>query len=266
MRAAICKAFDGPDAVTLEEVDDPVAGSDEVVVTVGAAALNFFDTLLVRNRYQYKPELPFSPCAEMAGTVESVGPGVNGFSAGDRVVAYLKWGCAREKVVAPVEQLVKVPDAVDDVVASGLIVTYGTAMHGLKDRGNLQPGETVAVLGASGGAGLAAVEVAKRLGARVIAVASSEEKLAVCKAHGADDLLNYSQGDLKQDLKDFTDGRGVDVVYDCVGGPYAEPAVRAMAWGGRFLVIGFAAGEVPKIPLNLALLKGCALVGVFWGA
>jgi len=265
MKAAVCKTFDGPDAVVLDDVEDPVAGAGEVVVRVGAAALNFFDTLLTRNKYQYKPGLPFSPCAEMAGTIESLGAGVSDFAVGDRVVAYLGWGCAREKVVAPVEQLVRVPDAVDDVVASGLIVTYGTAMHGLKDRGQVQPGETVAVTGASGGAGLAAVEVAKRLGARVIAVASSDEKLAICKAHGADELLNYSAGDLKQNLKDLTDGKGVDVVYDCVGGPHAEPCVRAMAWGGRFLVIGFAAGEVPKIPLNLALLKGCSLVGVFWG-
>lgn len=266
MRAALCKAFDGPDAVTLEEIEAPSAGAGEVVVNVGAAALNFFDTLLVRDRYQYKPGLPFSPCAEMAGTIESVGEGIADFAPGDRVVAYLGWGCAREKIVAPVEQLVRIPAGVDDIVASGLIVTYGTAMHGLKDRGHVQPGETVAVLGASGGAGLAAVEVAKRLGAHVIAVASSPEKLEICKQHGADQLLDYSSGDLKQALKDMTDGKGVDVVYDCVGGPHAEPAVRAMAWGGRFLVIGFAAGEVPKIPLNLVLLKGCSLVGVFWGS
>jgi len=265
MKAAVCKAFDGPDAVVLEEVEDPHAGSGEVIVAVGAAALNFFDTLLVYDRYQHKPDLPFSPCAEMAGTIVSVGAGVTDFVPGERVAAYLGWGCAREKIVVPVDQLVRIPDGVDDVVAAGLNVTYGTAMHGLKDRGQVQPGETVAVLGASGGAGLAAVEISKRLGARVIAVASSDEKLAICKMHGADDLLGYSSGDLKQNLKDLTEGRGVDVVYDCVGGPYAEPAVRAMAWGGRFLVIGFAAGEVPRIPLNLVLLKGCALIGVFWG-
>ncbi|MEO0619671.1 MAG: NADPH:quinone oxidoreductase family protein, partial [Pseudomonadota bacterium] len=173
--------------------------------------------------------------------------------------------CARAQVVVAAEQLVKVPDAVDDVTACGLVVTYGTAIHGLKDRGKVQPGETVAVLGASGGAGLAAVEVSKRLGARVIAAASSAEKLAVCKASGADVLVNYAEDDLRDQLKAATDGQGVDVVYDCVGGPFAEPAVRAMAWGGRFLVIGFAAGDVPKIPLNLPLLKGCSLVGVFWG-
>ncbi|MEL7543192.1 MAG: NADPH:quinone oxidoreductase family protein, partial [Pseudomonadota bacterium] len=167
--------------------------------------------------------------------------------------------------VVAAEQLVKVPDAVDDITACGLVVTYGTAIHGLKDRGQVQPGETVAVLGASGGAGLAAVEVSKRLGARVIAAASSPEKLAVCAASGADVLVNYAEDNLRDALKAATDGKGVDVVYDCVGGPYAEPAVRAMAWGGRFLVIGFAAGDVPKIPLNLPLLKSCALVGVFWG-
>jgi NADPH2:quinone reductase len=266
MKAAVCKAFDGPDAVVLEEVEDPQPGPGEVIVRVGGAGLNFFDTLLVRDRYQFKPELPFSPCAEMAGVIENLGDGVTGFTVGDRVLAYLGWGCAREKVAVPVEQLVRVPDGVSDIVASGLSVTYGTAMHGLRDRGQVQPGETVAVLGASGGAGLAAVEISKRLGARVIAVASSKEKLAICEKHGADVLLNYASGDLKQDLKDLTDGRGVDVVYDCVGGPYTEPAVRAMAWGGRHLVIGFAAGEVPKIPLNLTLLKGCALIGVFWGS
>ncbi|MEL6422260.1 MAG: NADPH:quinone oxidoreductase family protein [Pseudomonadota bacterium] len=265
MKAALCTTFDGIDAIEIGDIDTPQPGPGEVRVDVAACALNFFDTLIVRNRYQYKPELPFSPSAEMAGVVSAVGEGVEGFAVGDRVCAYLCYGCARGQVIAPVDTLVKVPDAVSDAHAAGLIVTYGTAMHGLKDRGQVAHGETVAVLGASGGAGLAAIEVAKRLGARVIAAASSADKLEICRAAGADVLVDYAEEDLRDALKAASDGRGVDVVYDCVGGPYAEPAVRATAWGGRFLVIGFAAGEVPKIPLNLPLLKGCSLVGVFWG-
>lgn len=265
MRAALCKSYDEPVQIEVEDVPVPVAGTGEVVVRVGAAALNFFDTLIVRNKYQFKPELPFSPAAEVAGVIESLGPGVIGFTPGQRVLAYIGWGGAREKIVAPAQALVPLPDGVSDAVAAGLSVTYGTALHGLKDRGRLRAGETLAVLGASGGAGLAAVEAGALLGARVIAVASSEDKLAVCKAHGATEGINYSTTDVKEALKALTNGKGVDVVYDCVGGSHAELALRAMAWGGRFLVVGFAAGEIPRIPLNLVLLKGISLVGVFWG-
>jgi len=265
MRALLCKNLEGPAALELADIPEPGPGPGEVVVSVRAAALNYFDTLITRGRYQHKPELPFSPSGEVAGVVASVGAGVTGFAPGDRVAAYLGWGGAREQIAVPAEKLVPVPDGVSDEVASGIAITYGTALHGLRDRAELKPDETVAVLGASGGAGLAAVEIAKLMGARVIAVASTEEKLAICRDHGADDTLCYADTDLKAGLRELTGGKGVDVVYDCVGGPYAEPAIRATAWRGRFLVVGFASGEIPSLPLNLLLLKGCAALGVFWG-
>ncbi len=265
MKAALCKSLDGPDGVAIEELPVPVPGSGQALVAVEAAALNFFDTLVTRGKYQAKPDLPFSPAAEIAGLVEAVGPEVSGVAVGDRVMAYLGWGGAREKVVVFAESLVPIPTGVSAEVAAGLSVTYGTAIHGLKDRGQLRAGETVAVLGAAGGAGLAAIEIAKLLDARVIAVASSAEKLDVCRAHGADELLNYSERDLKSALREMTEGKGVDVVYDCVGGDASEAALRATAWQGRFLVVGFASGDIPKIPLNLFLVKGAAAIGVFWG-
>lgn len=265
MKAILCKTLDGPDSLVLEDIADPVAGPGEVVIKVKAAALNFFDTLVTRGKYQKKPPLPFSPSGEVAGTVETLGDGVVGLDMGQRVTAYVAWGGAREKVVVPADAVIPTPDNVTDIVASGVSVTYGTAIHGLKDRARVQANEWVAVTGASGGAGLAAIEIAKQLGARVIAVASSADKLEICRQHGADVLVNYSDGDLKDKLKAATDGNGVDVVYDCVGGEYAEPAVRALAWEGRFLVVGFAAGDIPKLPLNLLLVKGAAAIGVFWG-
>lgn len=265
MRALLCKSLDGPAALELAELPDPAVAKGQVIVAVRAAALNFFDTLITRGKYQHKPDLPFSPSGEIAGVVEAVGEGVNGFAPGDRVAAYLGWGGAREKISVTAEHLVRIPDGVSFQTASGVAITYGTALHGLRDRATVRHGETVAVLGASGGAGLAAVEIAKLLGARVIAVASSAEKLEICRQHGADETLCYAETDLKAGLRALTDGVGVNVVYDCVGGPYAEPAIRAMAWEGRFLVVGFAAGEIPRLPLNLLLLKGCAALGVFWG-
>ncbi len=265
MKAVLCKTLDGPDGLVLEDIAEPSAGPGEVVIKVKAAALNFFDTLVTRGKYQKKPPLPFSPSGEVAGIVDTLGADVIGLEKGQRVAAYVAWGGAREKVVVPAEAVIPIPDNVSDEIASGVSVTYGTAIHGLKDRGRVCANEWVAVLGASGGAGLAAVEIAKLLGARVIAVASSADKLEICRKHGADVLINYSEGDLKDALKAATDGNGVDVVYDCVGGDFAEPAVRALAWGGRFLVIGFAAGGIPKLPLNLLLLKGADAIGVFWG-
>lgn len=264
MKAALCKSLDGPEAVVIEEIADPVPGQGEVVVRVRAAALNFFDTLITRGKYQTKPELPFSPSGEIAGVVERLGPGVMSVKVGDRVAASVGYGGARERIALPAASLIPIPAAVSDIVASAISVTFGTAIHGLKDRGRVKPGETVAVLGASGGAGQAAVEIAKLLGARVIAAASGD-KADVCRALGADEVVDYDSGDLKQTLRDLTGGCGVDVVYDCVGGKYAEPAVRALAWEGRFLVVGFAAGEIPKLPLNLLLLKGADAIGVFWG-
>lgn len=265
MKAALCKSLDGPGAIVIEEIAEPTAAAGEVVVRVRAAALNFLDTLITRGKYQFKPELPFSPAAEIAGVVEAVGDGVTDLEVGQRVCGYIAWNGAREQVAVPAKLMIPIPDGVTDAAAAGVSVTYGTAMHGLKDRGNLKTGESVAVLGASGGAGLAAVEIAKLMGARVIAVASSSEKLAVCRDHGADDLLDYAATDLKTGLRDLTGGKGVDVVYDCVGGDHSEAALRSIAWGGRLLVIGFAAGAIPKIPLNLYLLKNAAAIGVFWG-
>ena len=266
MKAVLCKAFGGPETLVVEEIEEPSPGPGEVVIDVHAAALNFFDTLVIRNKYQYKPPMPFSPSAEVAGTVASLGPGVDEFEVGDRVLALVRWNGCRERTVSPVSAVVRIPDSVSDVIASGVSVTYGTAIHGLKDRANLQPGEVLVVLGASGGAGLAAVEIGALMGAHVIAVASSPDKLDLCLEHGASAGIDYDEADLKDSIKSLSDGRGADVVYDCVGGDLTEPTLRATAWEGRYLVVGFAAGNIPRPPLNLVLLKGCSMVGVFWGA
>jgi len=266
MKAILCTRFGGPDDLEFKDLPDPAPGAGEVVVAVKSAALNFFDTLIIAGKYQVKPPFPFSPAAEFAGVVESVGAGVTGLSAGDRVLGYGGFGAAREKVQIAAQRVVKIPDALDFDRAAGVTVIYGTTLHALKDRARLKSGETLAVLGASGGTGLAAIEIGKLMGARVIACASSDDKLAFCRERGADDTINYAKEDVKEGLRRVTGGKGVDVIYDPVGGPYAEAALRSIAWGGRFLVIGFAAGEIPKIPLNLALLKGCDIVGVFWGA
>jgi NADPH:quinone reductase len=265
MKAILCSRFGGPDDLELTDIPDPVAGAGEAVVAVRAAALNFFDTLLIAGKYQHKPPFPFSPSSEFAGVVDSVGPGVAGFAPGDRVVGWMGSGAARERVVIKAERLAKLPESLDFDRAAGLTVTYGTTIYALKDRAQLRPGETLAVLGAAGGTGLAAIELGKLMGARVIACASSADKLDFARRHGADETVNYAAEDLKEALRRVTDGRGVDVVYDPVGGVYAEAAIRSIAWGGRFLVIGFAAGEIPKLPLNLVLLKGCDVRGVFWG-
>lgn len=265
MKAILCKAFGGPETLVMEDLPEPEPGPDEVVIRVSAAALNFFDTLMLRNKYQFKPELPFSPGAEVAGRIEKLGNAVEGFNKDGRVLAFIRCNGCRELALAKAIDVIPVPGNVADTAAASLTVTYGTALHGLKDRGRLKQGESLAVLGASGGAGLAAVQTGKLLGARVIAAASSAEKLAICREHGADELINYREQDLREALRQVTGGRGADVIYDCVGGPHAEPALRSIAWEGRFLVIGFAAGDIPRIPLNLALLKGCDIVGVFWG-
>jgi NADPH:quinone reductase len=265
MKAALCSTLDGPSAIMIADIAMPEPGPGEVRVRVRAVALNFLDTLITRGKYQYKPALPFSPGGEIAGLVDAVGAGVTTWKPGQRVCGYIGWGGAREYAIVKAEALIAIPESVSDEAASGVSVTYGTAMHGLADRGRLQPGETVAVLGASGGAGLAAVEIAKLMGARVIAAASSADKLAVCTAHGADAVVNYASGDLKQMLRDAAGGPGPDVIYDCVGGDYAEPALRSINWMGRYLVVGFAGGHIPKIPLNLLLLKSCDIAGVFWG-
>ena len=265
MKAVLCTQFGGPETLEMADIESPVAGPGEVVVAVRAAGLNFFDTLIIQNKYQFKPDLPFSPGAEIAGEVTSLGDGVEGIQVGDRVMAYSVWGGVRAEIAISQDAVIAMPDGLDFVTAAGLIVTYGTSLHALQDRADMQPGETLAVLGASGGVGQAAVEIGKAMGARVIACASSDDKLEFCRTLGADETLNYTNEDLKTRLKELTDGKGVDVIYDPVGADLAEPALRAIGWKGRFLVVGFAGGGIPKIPLNLALLKGCQIVGVFWG-
>jgi NADPH2:quinone reductase len=233
---------------------------------VEAAALNFFDTLIIAGKYQHKPPFPFSPAAEFAGVVESVAAGVTEVAPGDRVMGYMGWGAAREAVAVAARQLVKLPSQLDFERAAGLTVTYGTTLYALRERAELKPGETLVVLGASGGTGLATIELGKMMGARVIACASSDEKLAFARSHGADETVNYAGEGLRDALRRLGGDHGIDVVYDPVGGPFAEPAVRSLAWQGRYLVVGFAAGEIPKLPLNLVLLRGCDIRGVSWGS
>ena len=266
MRVVQFNEFGGIGALRLEEVEEPKPGPDDVLIKVGAVSLNFFDTLILRNKYQITPPLPFSPGAEIAGTIEAIGAEVKDLAVGQRVLAFIGGNGCREKVVTKAANAVPIPDGVSDEIAAALPVTYGTAIYALKDRARLEPGETVAVLGAAGGAGLAGVEIAKLMGARVIAVASSGEKLALIRAHGADEGVNYAEEDLKKRLKELTGQKGVDVLYDCVGGEHAEPSLRSMAWEGRYLVLGFASGTIPRLPLNLVMLKGCAIIGVFWTA
>ena len=266
MKALLCTRYGTPDDLEIADLADPSPGENEAVVRVAAAALNFFDTLIIAGKYQHKPAFPFSPGAEFAGEIESVGAGVTGFSPGDRVIGNIGWGAAREKVALAADQLVSIPAGLDFDRAAGLTVTYGTSLYALKDRAKLRPGETLAVLGATGGTGLSAVELGKLMGARVIACASSDEKLAFARQHGADAGVNYATTDLKDALRQLTGGKGVDVVYDPIGGAQAEAALRGMDWGGRFLVIGFAAGDMPKLPLNLVLLRSYDVLGVYWGA
>jgi len=266
MKAILCTHFGTPDELELKDIPPPAPAPGEAVVRVKAAALNFFDMLIIAGKYQFKPPFPFSPASEFAGVVESVGAGVSDVAPGDRVMANIGWGAARESVAVPSGKLTKLPDKVDFEHAAGLTVTYGTTLYALRHRAGLKAGETLVVLGASGGTGLAAIEIGKILGARVIACASSDEKLVFARSHGADETVNYASADLREALKRLGGENGVDVVYDPVGGPYAEPALRSLGWEGRYLVIGFAAGEIPKIPLNLVLLKSCDIRGVFWGA
>ena len=266
MQAVLCKTYGPPESLVIEEVEPLQPGKGQVVVSVKACGVNFPDTLIIQGQYQFKPPMPFSPGGEVAGVVKAVGDGVSGARVGDRVIVFTGWGGFAEEMLADAAQLIPMPEGVDFPTASAFVMTYGTSYHALKDRAHLKPGEKLLVLGAAGGVGLAAIEIGKALGAHVIAAASTDEKLAVCQQHGANELINYSTTDLKQQVKTLTGGNGVDVVYDPVGGDYSEAALRGIAWNGRFLVIGFTAGEIPRIPLNLALLKGCSIVGVFWGS
>jgi NADPH2:quinone reductase len=265
VKAVLCKQYGPPESLVVEELPSPKPGAGEAVVTVKAASVNFPDVLIIQNKYQFKPPLPFSPGSELAGIVKEVGAGVTAFKPGDRVIAFTTYGAFAEETKTEASRLMPLPENMDFVSGAAFLLTYATSDHALRDRGALKAGETLLVLGAAGGVGLAAIEIGKALGARVIACASTDEKLAVCREHGADATINYATEDLREQIKALTGGKGVDVVYDSVGGPYSEPAFRSLAWRGRLLVVGFAAGEIPKLPLNLALLKGASVVGVFWG-
>ena len=265
MKAVLCRQYGPPDSLRFEEIESPRAGPGEVVVSTRAASVNFPDVLIIQNKYQFKPPLPFSPGSELAGVVKEVGDGVAGWRPGDKVIAFTTYGAFAQEVKTEASRLLALPEGMSFETGAAFLLTYGTSDHALRDRAALRPGETLLVLGAAGGVGLAAIEIGKALGARVIACASSQEKLAVCRSHGADETIDYAAEDLRERIKALTGGRGVDVVYDAVGGPYSEPAFRSLAWRGRLLVVGFAAGDIPKLPLNLALLKGASVVGVFWG-
>jgi NADPH:quinone reductase len=266
MRAVVCHQFGPPECLVVEDIDDPRPTTGELLVKVAASAVTFPDTLMLADKYQFKATPPYIPGGEVAGVVAALGEGVEGWAVGDRVAGGLGTiGGYAELAAVPAKSARRVPDSVDFAVVAGLNYAYGTALYSLHHRGQLRAGETLLVLGAGGAVGLAAVELGRLLGARVIAAASSAEKLELCRQHGAGETIDYSTEDLKSRAKELTDGRGVDVVYDCVGGERAEQALRAIAWDGRFLVIGFAAG-IPSIPLNLALLKSCQIVGVFYGA
>ena len=266
MKAIVCQQFGPPSDLKLLEVENLQPNEKEVLVEVKACGVNFPDTLIIQGLYQFKPELPFTPGSDIAGVVKAIGAKVRHLKVGDEVFGFAMNGGFAEEVLVPAKACFPKPPNMEYPVAASFMMAYGTSYHALKDRAKLREGETLLVLGAAGGVGLAAVEIGKLMGAKVIAAASTPEKLALCQEYGADEIINYQTEDLKNRIKELTDGKGADVVYDPVGGSYSEPALRATAWEGRFLVVGFAAGDIPKIPLNLALLKGCQIVGVFWGS
>jgi NADPH2:quinone reductase len=265
MRAVICSQWGGPELLEVKDVPDPVAGAGDVLIDIQAAGVNFPDVLIIQKKYQMQPPLPFTPGAEIAGVVRAVGEGVSHVKPGDSVIAFAGLGGFAQAVSVKAELVMPMPPSVPFELAAAFSLAYGTSWHAVRDRAALKAGETMLVLGAAGGVGLAAVEIGKAIGARVIACAGSDEKLAVCRQHGADETINYDSEDLRERIKALTGGKGPDVIYDAVGGKYAEPAFRSMAWRGRYLVVGFAAGDIPNLPLNLPLLKGASLVGVFWG-
>ncbi|WP_345269362.1 NADPH:quinone oxidoreductase family protein [Nibrella viscosa] len=266
MKAVLCRQFGPPESLQVADVPWPVAEKGKVVVEVNACGVNFPDTLIIQGKYQFKPPFPFSPGGEVAGVVREVGEGVTHLKPGDNVFALTGWGGFAEGVLADGYRTFPMPPGMEYQTAASLMYTYGTSYHALKDRAQLQPAETLLVLGAAGGVGLAAVSLGHIMGANVIAAASTDDKLDLCRQYGATETINYSTQDLRERIKEITGGKGVDVVYDPVGGDLAEPALRSMNWRGRYLVVGFAAGQIPNIPLNLPLLKGCSIVGVFWGA
>ncbi len=265
MKALICPSLGPAATLKVVDVEKPSARDGEVVVDIVYAALNFFDTLIIEGKYQLKPEPPFSPAGEFAGRVAAIGAGVVDFKVGDRVMGSVGYGAAREEIAVAAARLAHVPAGLPLDKAAGLSIAYGTTLYALKQRAEMKPGETLVVLGASGGVGLAAVEIGKAMGARVIACASSDDKLEFARRYGASETINYAAEDFRARLKELTGGKGVDIVYDPVGGALTESALRSLAWKGRLLVIGFASGEIPKPPLNLTLLKGCDIRGVYWG-
>src|SRR5262245_34701740 len=265
MKAVLCKSYGPPESLVVEDVPSPTPRPSEAIVSVKAAGVNFPDVLIIQNKYQVKPPLPFSPGSEAAGVVKTIGDGVRHLKGGDRVMAITGYGAFAEEIAVDSSRLLPIPDGMDFTTAAAFGLTYATSDHALRDRGALQSGAPLLVLGAAGGVGIAAIEIGKALGARVIACASSPDKLAVCRDHGADEMIDYAAEDLRERIKQLTAGRGPDVIYDPVGGPYTEPALRSIGWRGRLLVVGFAAGDIPTIPLNLTLLKGCSIVGVYWG-
>ena len=266
MKAIVCEKFGPPSDLILKEIESPKPKAKEVLVEVKACGVNFPDTLIIQGKYQFKPELPFTPGSDVAGIVKEVGEDIKHVKAGDEVFGFVMNGGFAEEVIMDGRSCFPKPPNMDFPIAASFMMAYGTSHYALKNRAKIKEGETLLVLGASGGVGLAAVELGKLMGAKVIAAASTDEKLALCKEYGADETINYTNEDLKKRVKELTEGKGADVVYDPVGGNFSEAALRATAWEGRFLVVGFAAGDIPKIPLNLALLKGCQIVGVFWGA
>ena len=266
MKAIVCNQFGLPDTLEYLDITAPEPEEGEILISVKACSVNFPDTLIIQGKYQFKPEFPFSPGSDVAGIVENVGKNVTHLKAGDEVVGFIPFGGFAEKAIVKAKDCFPKPKGMPMVNAAAFLLAYGTSYHALKDRANLQKGETVLILGASGGVGLTALELAKLMGAKVIAAASTEEKLELCKQFGADEVINYTKESLKDKVKEITNGKGVDVIYDPVGGCFSELALRAIAWKGRHLVIGFANGEIPKIPINLTLLKGASIVGVFWGA
>ena len=265
MKALLCTEFGPLEKLTIREIPKPSPGPGQVLLDVKASSLNFPDVLMAQGLYQVKPPLPFSPGTEMAGVVVETGVDVQGVKTGDRVIAMPGWGGFAEECAVDAGRLIPLPEGMDFDTGAAFLYTYETSLHALRDRGRLQAGETLLVLGAAGGVGLAAVEIGKAMGARVIAAASSEDKLALCKERGADEAINYVSENLRGRINELTGQRGVDIVFDPVGGSYTETALRAMAWGGRLLVIGFATGDIPKIPINLALLKERSIIGVYWG-
>ena len=265
MKALLCTEFGLPYTLTVCEIPDPIPASNQILIAVEACGVNFPDVLIIQNKYQFKPDLPFSPGGEVAGKIIAKGDQVSQFHIGQEVLALCGWGGFAEKVAVDADRVFPLPSGLAPEIAATTLYTYGTSYYALKDRAELQAGETLLVLGAAGGVGLAAVELGNQMGAQVIAAASSEEKLKLCSEKGASATINYESEDLKTRIKELTGGKGVDVVYDPVGGKFTEPALRGMAWKGRYLIVGFANGEIPKIPMNLPLLKGCSIMGVFWG-